>query len=147
LDVQSALLEVVTILKDGLTDSLKGANKVASGKTIDSIEAVSTDHDAQLLASPYIYALQDGRKPTSPNAAKGDPTLFELIKEWCVEKGIDPKLAYPITKHIHEFGYPGIEGVIDEPLSEENVDKAMQKALGDIGDLFTNAIADKLVLA
>jgi hypothetical protein len=147
MDVQSALLEVVTILKEGLSDSLKNANRVASGKTINSIEATATDTDAQLFADKYIYALQDGRKPTRNNAPTGDPTLFEQIKEWCAIKGIDPKAAHPITKHIHKYGYPGTPGIIDEPLSEENVDKAMEKALGDIAALFTNTIADNLQLA
>lgn len=147
MDVQSALLEVVTILKDGLTDSLKNANRVASGKTINSIEATATNSEAQLLADRYIYALQGGRKPTKANAPKGDPTLFEQIQEWCAIKGIEPKAAYPITKHIHKYGYAGTPGIIDEPLSDDNIDKALEKALGDIGSLFANTIADSLQLA
>lgn len=147
MNIQEALLSAVTELKDGLTESLRSAGKVASGRTIDSIEATATDTSAQLLGSKFIYALQDGRKPTRPNAPKGDPTLFEQIKEWCAIKGIDEKAAYPITKHIHKYGYAGTPGIIDEPLSQDNVDRALQDALGDIANLFTDAVLNELVLA
>lgn len=147
MDIQSALLDVVENLKGELITSLKNANRVASGKTIDEIEAVASATSAQLLAPPYIYAAQNGRKPTSPGAPKGDPTLFEQIQAWCVAKGIDQKAAGAITEHIHKFGYEGTPGVIDDPLSDENIDRVMQGPLGEMASLFANALSDSLVLA
>lgn len=150
MDIQSSLLEVVQGLKEDLAESLKTNGRYASGRTEEQIIPSATDHSAQLDAPGWIYALQDGRKPTSEGATAGSPTLFEAIKEWCAYKGIDQKLAYPITKKIHEEGYAGTPGIIDEPLSDENIDKHLNKALGDIATLFTNdvskAIDEKLVL-
>lgn len=147
MDIQSALFSVVDGLKTDLVTSLQNANRVASGDTIAAIEAVSDETSAQLLGPKYLYALQDGRKSTSPNAPTGDPTLFEVIEKWCQSKGIDPKAAYPITKKIHEYGYEGTPGIIDEPLSEENIDKWLNKSLDDLAELFTTNVSNSMVLA
>lgn len=143
-DVQKSLLQVVTSLRLDLIKSFALANRVASGKTESEIEATATDRSAQLTGPYYIYALQDGRKPTKEGAPAGDPTLFEQIKEWCQIKGIEPQYAYPITKKIHEEGYPGTPGLIDEPLSDDNINKYLNEALGDIANIFAQAVSEKL---
>lgn len=147
MDIQSALFSVVEGLKGDLVTSLQNANRVASGDTINAIESRADETSAQLLGPQYLYALQDGRKPTSPDAPAGDPTLFQQIQKWCAAKGIDQKAAYPITKSIHENGYPGTPGIIDEPLSDENVDKYLLKCLGDLSGLFVNEVSNQMELA
>jgi len=85
----------------------------ASGRTMDSIHAVVTEDTLQVLALKQIGAAEYGRKPTRQGATKGDPTLFEAIKEWAVIRGIvtnlDDKaqlgIVYAITKHIHKNGW------------------------------------------
>lgn len=145
-DVQKQLFEVVKELRFDLISSFALANRVATGRTEEQIEAVATDHDAQLSGPWWIYALQDGRKPTRPDAPTGDPTLFEQIKIWCAAKGIDEKLAYPITRHIHKFGYPGTPGLIDKPLSDDNIDRVMNKQLGFMADIFQAEVSRSIIL-
>lgn len=147
MEIQPLLLQVVDGLRLDLIASFALANRVATGNTESQLETTADDTSAQLTAPFWIYTLQDGRKPTKGNAAKGDPTLFEQIKAWCQAKGIDQKAAYPITKSIHENGYPGTPGIIDEPLSDDNVDRWLNKSLGPLAELFANQISENLVLA
>ena len=85
----------------------------ASGRTSDSIHYVATENTLEVLALQQIGTAEYGRKPTSQGAKKGDPTLFEAIKEWAVIRGIvtnlDDKaqlgIVYAITKHIHKNGW------------------------------------------
>jgi len=145
-EIQKQLLAVVTDLRTDLILSFKSNGRFATGNTEQNIEAIATDDDAQLLGPFWIYALQDGRKPTSEGAAKGDPTLFEQIQVWCAAKGIAPNLAYAITQHIHKYGYPGTPGIIDTPLSDDNVEKVLQKQLTFMAELFQNEVARTIVI-
>ena len=98
----------------------------ASGRTAASIHAVATDTTLEVLAHRSIGALEYGRKPTSSGAPKGNPSLFEAIKEWALIRGIisninDRKelgIVYAITKKIHNEGWKSklnapLQGVAD----------------------------------
>jgi hypothetical protein len=84
----------------------------ASGRTAASIHAVATDTTLEVLAHRSIGTLEYGRAPTSSGAPKGNPSLFEAIKEWALIRGIisninDRKemgIVYAITKKIHNEG-------------------------------------------
>lgn len=101
----------------------------ASGRTMDSIHAVVTDNSLEVLALKQIGAAEYGRKPTSAGAARGNPTLFEAIKEWAQIRGIvtninDRKqlgIVYAITKKIHRDGW---KTKLNKPLSSvtDNID-------------------------
>jgi hypothetical protein len=94
----------------------------ASGRTSDSIHAVATDSTLEVLALRSIGTAEYGRKPTSSGASKGNPTLFEQIKEWALIRGIitninDRKqlgIVYAITKKIHNEGW---KTRLNKPLS------------------------------
>jgi hypothetical protein len=94
----------------------------ASGRTSDSIHAVATDTTLEVLALRSIGTAEYGRKKTRQDAAKGDPTLFEQIKEWAKIKGIVTDLndkeqlgiVYAITKKIHAEGW---KTKLNQPLS------------------------------
>jgi hypothetical protein len=94
----------------------------ASGRTMASIHAVATDTSVEVLANRSIGTAEYGRKPTSSGAAKGNPTLFEQIKEWALIRGIisnvnDRKqlgIVYAITKKIHNEGW---QSRLNKPLS------------------------------
>lgn len=94
----------------------------ASGRTSDSIHAVATDMDVEVLALRSIGTAEYGRKPTRQGAERGNPTLFEQIKEWAKIRGIitdinDKKqlgIVYAITKKIHAEGW---KTKLDKPLS------------------------------
>lgn len=82
-----------------------------TGKTASSIFAVATPTSVDVRGAEYIFALEYGRRPTSPNAQKGNPTLFEAIKQWCLAKGIISDVSKKslgivgaITHKIHKEG-------------------------------------------
>ena len=122
MSVQKQLLEKIG---EGLVKQFKTSIEPvkASGKTAQSIHAVTTETTVEVLADRHIWALEDGRKPTGSNAKKGNPTLFEQIKEWAKIKGIvtnvnDPKqlgIVYAITKKIHREGW---RPRLDKPLTK-----------------------------
>jgi hypothetical protein len=94
----------------------------ASGRTSDSIHAVATDMSVEVLSLRSIGTAEYGRKPTRPDAPKGNPTLFDQIKEWAKIRGIitdlDDKeqlgIVYAITKKIHAEGW---KTKLNKPLS------------------------------
>jgi len=85
----------------------------ASGRTSNSVHAVATDNRVDVLAFESIGTAEYGRKPTGSGATRGNPTLFEQIKEWAQIRGIvnninDRKqlgIVYAITKKIHKEGW------------------------------------------
>lgn len=91
----------------------------ATGRTAESIHAVANDTEVEVLAARNIWAIEDGRKPTGAGAKKGNPTLFEAIKEWAQVRGIitdvnDRKqmgIVYAITQKIHKEGTALYRGV------------------------------------
>lgn len=94
--------------------------KAVSGRFADSIEStVKTTADGSTLeitASPYITTLIDGRRPTSPTASKGNPTLQQILLEWIKSKSITPRalpsgkvptleqLSWAMAKSMHAKG-------------------------------------------
>lgn len=104
----------------------------ASGKTAASIHAVTTEYTLEVLASRHIWALEEGRKPTGSGATRGNPSLFEQIKEWALIRGIitnvnDRKqlgVVYSITRKIHNEGW---KARLNKPLSSviESIDLDM----------------------
>jgi hypothetical protein len=117
------LNELVESIKTDVINSLQAKGRYATGQTVKALEVAENGSQVQLLAPEYIEILETGRPPTSPNAPKGDPTVFERIQEWCDAKGIDQKAAWAITQNIHKNGYKGKPGVLTEPLSDQNIDK------------------------
>jgi len=87
-----------------------------SKRFANSIESEVTNNELKILASPFIRTLIDGRRPTSPTAPKGNPTLQQIIRDWIDEKSIVPKvdkngniptkdqLSWAISKSIHVKG-------------------------------------------
>lgn len=61
----------------------------------------------ELAANSYIYWLDQGRPPTSDNAAPSD--FFERLVDWCGRRGISTAndVVYPIWQKIHREGYEG----------------------------------------
>jgi len=112
----------------------------ASGKTAQSIHAVTTETTVEVLADRHIWALEDGRKPTGSGAKKGNPTLFEQIKEWAKIKGIvtnvnDPKqlgIVYAITKKIHREGWrPRLSKPLSGVINSIDVDSLLSELIAE----------------
>lgn len=95
----------------------------ASGRTSESIHEVATDFEVEVLAAPNIWALEDGRGPTGSGASKGNPTLFESIKDWMqyrsafatLETKQKESVTWAITKKIHKEGF---NPTLDKPLTK-----------------------------
>lgn len=88
--------------------------KAVVGSFAPTIESKIKDNEKgfQILASPYIRVLIDGRAPTRDGATKGSPTLQEAILAWIERHSIQPKVAtmtqeslsWAISKSIHING-------------------------------------------
>ena len=122
MSVTKKLLEKIG---DDLVDDFKASIEPvrASGRTSKSIHRVATDSTVEVLADRHIWALEDGRGKTKKGAKRGNPTLFERIKEWAQIRGMvsnvnDPKelgIVYAITKKIHKKGW---DAKLDKPLTK-----------------------------
>jgi len=82
-------------------NELTAQDKVVSGETANSVRYVLTETGLEVRAKASIMTLVLGRKPTTN---KGDGQVLAKIKQWCKDRGIPEKYAYPITKRIHEQG-------------------------------------------
>jgi hypothetical protein len=135
-------------ITQGLKDSLRKANRNASGRTSDSINfEIFEDSDKltfQVVANKSIRALQDGRKPTENG---GTGKVKYLIRQWINDRGIIPKdgiskdsLVYLITRKIHEKGYKGTPGLIDDVINDSLIDIITQGVGGIVGNEFVKEI-------
>lgn len=98
----------------------------------------------------YFTVLETGRAPTSPGAARGNPTLRERIREWIDNAGINPRgnisrdsLAFLITRKIHEEGsllyrQGGNSGVISDFINETKIQE-------DLINLLTDSFRDYVI--
>lgn len=147
--VQQQLLEKIgQSLVMQFRDSIEQVR--ASGRTSESIHAVASDNEVEVLADRHIWALEDGRNPTSAGASRGNPTLFERIKEWMeyrsVFSGLEGKekdsVAYAITKKIHNEGW---DARLDKPLTKviDNIDEG--RLLRELIAYQTTLLSDRVV--
>lgn len=124
----SAFLEE---LKAEIVQNLKDRGNVASGETINSLEVIPIDENTVALwGAKHLMALEDGRKPTRSGAESGSPTLFERIKQWIDDKGLDLN-PYAVTKKIHKEGTSlyrqgGKSGVISTVITEQRINNFLE---------------------
>ena len=108
-----------------------------------TLELKVEDLSMEIKASPYISTLVDGRRPTSPSAPKGDPTLQEILYEWIQFNSITPNeagmsqeaLSWAMATSMHKYGdrlyqRGGGRDVFAEVLSESRI-KNVSSLLGD----------------
>lgn len=128
-------------LKTDVINSIQANGRYATGETVAALEVTVEGETGQLLAPAYIDALEYGRKPTSPGAATGNPTVFEQVEKWITAKGLDLN-PYAVTKNIHKHGYPGKPGVLTEPLSDDNVNKRIDESMEAYADQQAKEVLD-----
>jgi hypothetical protein len=135
-------------ITQGLKDSLRKANRNASGKTSESINfELFEDNDKvtfQIVANRNILALQDGRKPTK-NGGSGQ--VKDSIRQWIKDKGIkasngisEDSLVFLITRKIHREGYKGTPGLIDDVINESLIEMISEGVVGIVGNEFVKEI-------
>lgn len=126
----------------------------ASGRTAASIHTVvPDDYTVEVWANRSIGALEYGRKPTSSGASKGNPTLFEQIKEWAKIRGIITNIndreqlgiVYAITRKIHREGW---KSRLNKPLSSVtdsiDLDLLLREIINDQVNVFESGVIKEL---
>ena len=125
----------------------------ASGRTAASVTARATDNTAEVWALESIGTAEYGRKPTGSGATRGNPTLYDQIRKWIVDKGIangmdereQKSVAFLITRKIHREGW---KTKLNRPLSSVLDDMKYDMLLRDVtayyGVVFTSDILTEL---
>lgn len=122
---------IQNFLNDRRLDIIAKMNR-ATGETERSLRVNAGEDYGYLIAPAHIVTLdKPGRRPTSPGAQKGNPTLRESLMVWIQARGIQPRpgqtresLAYAMAKTIHEKGNKlyrekRATGVLTETITEE----------------------------
>jgi hypothetical protein len=110
----------------------------ASGKTLASLEVVSTENGYELQANSSIYFMEHGRGPTHPGATQGNPDLVEIIEDWLQAKGLDIN-PYAVANTIHKngtrlFRAGGNSGVLSIPLNLDTLDSVLNTIASEWAD-------------
>ncbi len=136
--IESILDKLIIDIENSVIHSMQQANRVATGKTIEALQTIVTEKNAQLLAPRSIDALEYGRKPTAPNAPTGSPSVYECIQEWAQarniaefqvnDKGEEVNVWRAITAHIHKYGFEGTPGILTGPLSDDSLSQLLDPA-------------------
>lgn len=122
MDIKDKLVEIlhengkkiVAALKQSLTDN----DRVATGKTRDSITYEIQGTALVIFGASHILALEDGRKPTGEGdgtAEKGG--FFEQVQEWAFARSIPEEFHYAIYVSVNEKGFEGTEGLLSTPVN------------------------------
>lgn len=121
----------------------------ASGRTSQSIHAVATDSEVDILADRHIWALEDGRSPTSSGASASEPNLFDRIKEWMQYRsafsGLEGKekdsVAYAITKKIHREGWrPTLDKPLTNVIDKIDVDVLLRELVASQATIYNDRV-------
>lgn len=144
---QKALTNLGNDLLNGLVASFHQKGRVASGRTLNDI-TVNVEPGRMYITGPfYLINLEKGRRPTGaggPVFRGSKISFYDSLKLWIESRGIDKKALFPIYVSINKNGFPGTPGLISKPLSPENVDKALDKNLGQIADLYTTQVLQSI---
>ena len=132
-------------LKDDIIHSLQSKGKYATGQTAQQI-TVNDGNNPQLQIPGYLQLLETGRNPTRPNAIPGSPPMIDRIKQWCQAKGIPDKAAWAIKKSIDKKGFPGMPGILSEPLGDANINLRLDKAADPLADVLAQQIVNSIGL-
>ena len=120
---------IIKQFAEKLTEDIKSAIPSATGKTRDSVRLEITKTGFIIRGGAQIGAIIDGRKPTSPGAKKGNPTVRESVLEWIKAKNIRPKessmsqetLAFLISRSIHRNGYKGRGNIFKNVITTQRI--------------------------
>lgn len=132
------ILDVVQgVIDDILKPKFISLGMNASGQWLDSLEARVSNGVGEIWAMDYTYYLANGRGPNTDNDdvsihrwAKWATATF--IGKWAADKGIDKRLAFPISYSIAKNGtksYP--EGTdLLEVLNSDEVNEYIKDRIG-----------------
>lgn len=140
-----------------LVASMHRKGRVASGKTInDIILHVDGMNRIYIDAPYYIIALERGRKATNSHGPfQASPISFkQSLALWMAARGIDQgpikgnakygPVLWAIYTNINKKGFPGTPGLLSGPLANEALNKAMDKNLGNLADIYVKTVFDEI---
>lgn len=131
---RALIAEYLEQVKADIIEASTAKRQPASGKTLKSLEVVSSHYGGKLMANSNIIYLETGRGPTHPTGPymqSEEGTLLEIITKWIAEKGLDLS-PWAVTQSIHKHGtrlyrQGGKSGVLSIPLREERIKDLFDK--------------------
>lgn len=156
-------MESIKPILEQFTEALKKDIKIVVGKRFSSsIESEVSENSLSITGSSFIPVLIYGRKPTSPNAPKGNPTFQQVIYSWIQDKGIQAKadkqgkvmnqlsLSWAISTYIHRHGdilynYVKSGGAPKDIFSTIINQKRLDSLTNTIGAMFTQSVSSDII--
>jgi hypothetical protein len=130
-DIAKILTNELNVLKKDIQSSLRSNDRVASGKTSNSLrvevkegQGVTTGF---LYGSEVLDILEEGRSSTKN--ASSSRTWEKELRDWMRIRGIEQDAFYPIWRKINREGYKGTPGLISNPI--ERFNKALATSFKD----------------
>ena len=131
--VSNYLERTVNALKDNLTKN----DRVATGKTRDSIKKSVTVNGSKIegviTSNKALDVIRTGRKPTG-GTPTGTSVWFDQLRDWVKARGIPEGATYAIFKKIHEKGWEGTPNIIYDVIDENWIDglnREISRAISD----------------
>lgn len=120
LSLNKILNKYGALFVEALKQSLSEADRVATGRTNDSITFEVIENTLTVSGRDAILTLEYGRPPTGEGRGLFSETgsFLYQIKEWVSARGLPEESAYPIYVKINREGFEGTEGVISEPVNK-----------------------------
>lgn len=131
----------------------------ASGDWLRSLEVRTSLNRGEIWGKYYSYWLSEGRGPNHNQSPESIGRFVgwagsAFLRQWCIDKGIDPKLSYAIAYKIAKEGtdyYPNGTDLIDVLQSSEVTqfinNKIGEYILQDTQLRITKMIKDTLITA
>jgi len=123
-------------VKEEIIEAMKNAGRVATGKTIDSLETEVNEDHAILYGASYIGILETGRGGYK-GGPQGNPSMIDSIREWVSAKRPDlqgkeaESFAWAVKKTIDKEGYKGTPGLFTQILNQVNIDAIVDEEIGN----------------
>ena len=121
-NVQQILTQRLDEAVKALQDNLVKNNRVATGRTKNSIKSTVVDNGNQLVgtvtASSVLNIIQSGRKATSGEPT-GSSVWFDQLRQWVQARGLPSEAVYPIFKKIHKEGWEGTPDIISAIINDQ----------------------------
>ena len=117
--IEEVLNDYGELIVEAIIQSLSDADRVATGRTADSVSYRVEGSTLTVEGRDSIMTLEYGRSPTGQGTGSGggaSGSFFQQIVEWVEAKGIETGAAWAIYKKINEEGFEGTPGVISEPV-------------------------------
>lgn len=148
--IEEILLNSGNPLIQEIQANIQSAGQNASGQTSQNIRQAITETDGKVKyvmdADRHFFVLEEGRKPTSPEAPTSDPNLLQKITQWIIDKPVVGGNASAITKMIHEKGTLLFQkGGRTDIFSNVITDNAVASITDKIANFTLKATADSII--